>query len=115
MLNLSCCQIEIEFPCLKVVLVKPLLTVKDPDLLVKWYESLSAGEGTEPLPLPSESEIFKTGASFVNFIHLYIVIATEIGVFHDLGPMCITLYKEVMFSGKEVDITEQGLVEFCYI
>ena len=82
--------------------MKPLLTVKDPDLLTRWYESLSAGEGTEPLPLPSESEIFRTGASFVNFIHLYIVIATEIGVFHDLGPMCITLYKEVMFSGKEV-------------
>ena len=31
-------------------------------------------EDTEKFPIPEEDEIFKTGSSFVNFIHLYIVI-----------------------------------------
>ncbi len=35
-------------------------------------------------PVPKESEVFKSGSNYVNFIHLYFTIATEIGVFHDL-------------------------------
>ena len=31
-------------------------------------------EDTEKVPIPDEDEIFKTGCSFVNFVHLYIVI-----------------------------------------
>jgi hypothetical protein len=42
-------------------------------------------------PVPKESEVFKSGSNYVNFIHLYFTIATEIGVFHDLvtlAPKC---------------------------
>ena len=91
---------------LKVAIIKPLLMIRDQDLLLKWYNNRFGDEPTDPneapVPLPEESEIFKMGSNYVNFVHLYIVIGTEIGVFHDLGPMCITLYKEVMFGGDQV-------------
>ena len=44
-------------------------------------------------------KVFKSGESYLGFIHLFFTIATEIGVFHDLGPMCITSLKESMFRG----------------
>ena len=42
----------------------------------------------------------------MNFIHLYMTIATEIGVFHDLAPMCISAMREVMFGGEEPSLDD---------
>jgi len=33
-------------------------------------------------------------------------IATEIGVFHDLAPMCISAMREVMFGGEEPSLDD---------
>ena len=63
---------------LQTTIVKPLIVIKDPELLLRWFNH----RDTEPLP--KESDIFKSGTNYVNFIHLYFTIATEIGVFHDL-------------------------------
>ena len=81
---------------MKVVLVKPLVAMIGADKLIRWSEEKFSGE-CEPPPPPSE--VFRSGESYMGFIHLFFTIATEIGVFHDLGPMCITSLKESMFRG----------------
>ena len=63
---------------LQTVIIKPLIVIKNPDLLLKWFNNRDRD------PVPKESEIFKSGSNYVNFIHLYFTIATETGVFHDL-------------------------------
>merc|ERR1712029_1173098 len=51
-----------------------------------------------------------TGTKFVNYIHLQITIATEVGVFHDLAPLCIQGMKDAMFGQfKTLDDTEDEL------
>ena len=81
---------------MKVVLVKPLVAMIGADKLVRWSED-KFSEGCEAPPPPAE--VFRSGESYMGFIHLFFTIATEIGVFHDLGPMCITSLKEAMFRG----------------
>ena len=81
---------------MKVVLVKPLIAMTGADKLTKWAKDKFGGDGCEP---PPPSEVFKSGENYLGFIHLFFTIATEIGVFHDLGPMCITSLKESMFRG----------------
>ena len=51
---------------LKTVLFKPLITMKGPDLVKHWYDN----QGT--VKLPDEAEVFKSGTSFVNYIHLQV-------------------------------------------
>jgi len=89
---------------LKIVFFKPLLTMKGKDVIKNWYQN------KDTVPLPDEAEVFKTGTKFVNYIHLQITIATEVGVFHDLAPLCIQGMKDAMFGQfKTLDDTEDEL------
>jgi hypothetical protein len=45
---------------------------------------LSRFQHRDSEPIPNEADVFKSGSTYVNFIHLYFTIATEMGVFHDL-------------------------------
>ena len=58
---------------LKVVLFKPLLTMIGREKVKNWYEN------KDTVKVPDEKEVFKTGTSFVNYIHL------QVSCFH-LGP-----------------------------
>ena len=96
---------------LKTVLFKPLLTIKGAQVVKNWFENQAS------VPLPDEKEVFKTGTNFVNYIHLRVrilkktcsvvfvnlsfsqlTIATEVGVFHDLAPLCIQAMKDALFG-----------------
>lgn len=77
---------------LKTVLIKPILRLKGQEILINWFAD------QDNIPLPDEKDVFKSGTNFVNYIHLQITIATEIGVFHDFAPMCIQAMKEAMFG-----------------
>ncbi|XP_040565835.1 uncharacterized protein [Lepeophtheirus salmonis] len=93
---------------MKTVLVKPLFNLKNPEELLKW--SINKVEGKDGGPPPSLEDVFKSGSSFANFIHLYFTIATEIGVFHELGELCIASMRESIFSGGEEE-SEDSEVE----
>ncbi len=80
---------------LRVVLIKPCLGLLDPDILKSWY---SASGST---PAPDTARLFKGGEATIGFIFLYFTIATEVGVFHELAPMCFSVLKEAMFGGGE--------------
>jgi hypothetical protein len=56
------------FDFLKSVLLKPILTMKGKDILKTWYADKTN------IPVPDEKEIFKSGTSFVNYIHLQVII-----------------------------------------
>ena len=85
---------------LKIVFFKPLLTMKGKEVIKNWHEN------KDKVPLPDEAEVFKTGTKFVNYIHLQITIATEVGVFHDLAPLCIQGMKDAMFGQfKTLDVS----------
>jgi len=89
---------------LKIVFFKPLLTMKGKEVIKNWHQN------KDKVPLPDEAEVFKTGTKFVNYIHLQITIATEVGVFHDLAPLCIQGMKDAMFGQfKTLDDTEDEL------
>ena len=77
-----------------MVLINPVLTLRDPDALTSWFKNRDSSE------IPDVDKIFKNGKSSVNFIHLYFTIATEIGIFHDLAPLCFAALKEAMFGGN---------------
>ena len=51
------------------------------------------------------------GDNFINFVHLYFTIATEIGIFHDLAPLCFSALKEAMFSGEKCYPTEYFTIQ----
>ena len=53
---------------LKTAFFKPMLTLKGKDVLLNWYKN------RDKVNLPDESEIFKKGAKFVNYIHLQVII-----------------------------------------
>jgi len=77
---------------MKTVLFKPLLTMIGRQKVKKWFQN------QDTVPLPDEKEVFKSGTSFFNYIHLQITIATEVGVFHDLAPLCIQAMKDSLFG-----------------
>ena len=51
---------------MKTVLFKPLLTMIGRQKVKKWFQN------QETVPLPDEKEVFKSGTSFVNYIHLQV-------------------------------------------
>ena len=51
---------------MKTVLFKPLLTMKGREQVKKWFQN------QDTVPLPDEKEVFKSGTSFVNYIHLQV-------------------------------------------
>ena len=95
---------------LKIVFFKPLLTMKGKDVIKNWYQN------KDTVPLPDEAEVFKTGTKFVNYIHLQITIATEVGVFHDLAPLCIQGMKDAMFGQfKTLDVSNTLMMYFWIV
>merc|ERR1719225_1691105 len=77
---------------LKTMLFKPILKFKGKQTLKHWFDN------KDSVPLPDEKEIFKSGTNFVNYIHLQITMATEVGVFQDLAQLCIQAMKEAIFG-----------------
>ena len=55
---------------MKTVLFKPLLTMKGREQVKKWFQN------QDTVPLPDEKEVFKSGTSFVNYIHLQVSLLT---------------------------------------
>ena len=51
---------------LKTVLFRPLISMKGRDTLKAWFADM------ENVSVPKESEVFKTGSNFVNYIHLQV-------------------------------------------
>ena len=84
---------------LKTALIKPVLQLQRKDELLEWFNSPNRNE----IKPPDEATMFKTGSHFSNFVHLYFTIATEIGVFHDLGSHCIAAMRAAIFGGDESD------------
>ena len=51
---------------MKTVLFKPLLTMIGREQVKTWFQN------QDTVPLPDEKEVFKSGTSFVNYIHLQV-------------------------------------------
>ena len=90
---------------MKNALIKPVLSLRNKDLLLDWWKQVE--EGNPEAPLPSESEVFKSD-HYSNFIYLYFKMATEVNVFAHLGQSLVSAMKESLFSDKqEVDSEEE--------
>jgi hypothetical protein len=72
---------------------RPVLSLKNTELLVSWYEELVAAGDNLPPPPPPEAEIFKS-ENYANFIYLFFKIGTEVNVFAHLGKVLFTQMKE---------------------
>merc|ERR1719193_2010728 len=83
---------------MKNALIRPILSLKNPQLLLDWFEKVTQGSPDEPPP--PESEIFKTENSS-NFIYLFFKIGTEVNVFSHLGKVLFMHMKEAMFSDND--------------
>ena len=83
---------------MKNALIKPVLSLRNKDLLLDWWKQVEAGN--PEAPLPPESEIFKSD-HYSSFIYLYFKMATEVNVFAHLGQSLVSAMKESLFSDKE--------------
>ena len=83
---------------MKNALIKPVLSLRNKDLLLAWWKEVEGGN--PEAPLPPESEIFKSD-HYSNFIYLYFKMATEVNVFAHLGQALVSAMKESLFSDKE--------------
>ena len=79
-------------------MIKPVLSLRNKDLLLAWWKEVEGGN--PEAPLPPESEIFKSD-HYSNFIYLYFKMATEVNVFAHLGQALVSAMKESLFSDKE--------------
>ena len=90
---------------MKNALIKPVLSLRNKDLLLDWWKQVEAGN--LEAPLPPESEVFKSD-HYSNFIYLYFKMATEVNVFAHLGQSLVSAMKESLFSDKkEVDSEDE--------
>ena len=90
---------------MKNALIKPVLSLRNKDLLLDWWKEVEGGN--PEAPLPPESEVFKSD-HYSNFIYLYFKMATEVNVFAHLGQSLVSAMKESLFSDKqEVDSEEE--------
>ena len=80
---------------MKNALIKPVLSLRNKQLLLDWWKRVEEGEAD--VPLPPESEIFKSD-NYSSFIYLYFKMATEVNVFAHLGKTLFTHMKESLFS-----------------
>ena len=94
---------------MKNALIKPVLSLRNKDLLLDWWKQVEAGN--PEVPLPPESEVFKSD-HYSNFIYLYFKMATEVNVFAHLGQSLVSAMKESLFSDKqEVDSEDEEVNE----
>jgi len=80
---------------MKNAIIRPVLSLKNKDLLMEWFQKLTSGHPDEPPP--PESEIFRS-ENYSNFIYLFFKIGTEVNVFSHLGKILFMQMKEAMFS-----------------
>ena len=80
---------------MKNALIKPVLSLRNKQLLLDWWKRVEEGEAD--VPLPPESEIFKSD-NYSSFIYIYFKMATEVNVFAHLGKTLFTHMKESLFS-----------------
>ena len=80
---------------MKNALIKPVLSLRNKELLLSWWKRVEAGEAD--VPLPAERDIFKSD-NYSAFIYLYFKMATEVNVFAHLGKTLLTHMKESLFS-----------------
>jgi len=78
---------------------RPVLCLKNKDLLYEWFQKLLQGKDEQP---PPESEIFKS-ENYSNFIYLFFKIGTEVNVFSHLGKVLFMHMKEAMFADQKDD------------
>jgi len=83
---------------MKNAIIRPVLSLRNTDLLCDWWKRVEGGEGDAPPP--PESEIFKSD-HYSSFIYLFFKIGTEVNVFAHLGKTLFNHMKEAMFSDKE--------------
>lgn len=83
------------FEFMKNALIKPVLSLKNKDLLIDWWKKVESGDAD--VPLPPESEIFRS-ENYSSFIYLFFKMATEVNVFAHLGRTLFTHMKESLFS-----------------
>ena len=94
---------------MKNALIKPVLSLRNKELLLDWWKQVEAGN--PEAPLPPESEVFKSD-HYSNFIYLYFKMATEVNVFAHLGQSLVSAMKESLFSDKqEVDSDDEEIHE----
>jgi len=80
---------------MKNALIRPVLSLRNKELLCSWWKRVEGGE--HDAPPPPEKEIFKS-ENYSNFIYLFFKIGTEVNVFAHLGKALFTHMKEAMFS-----------------
>ena len=94
---------------MKNALIKPVLSLRNKDLLLDWWKQVEAGN--PEVPLPPESEVFKSD-HYSNFIYLYFKMATEVNVFAHLGQSLVSAMKESLFSDKQEVDSEDEEVQY---
>ena len=80
---------------MKNALIKPVLSLRNKELLLSWWRRVQEGE--PDVPLPAEADIFKSD-NYSSFIYLYFKMATEVNVFAHLGKTLFTHMKESLFN-----------------
>ena len=80
---------------MKNAVIRPLLSLKNPQLLLDWWRKVEGGDGGATPP--PEGEVFKSD-HYSSFIFLFFKIGTEVNVFSHLGKKLFTHMKEAMFS-----------------
>jgi len=88
---------------MKNALIKPVLSLKNKDLLLDWWKKVEGGE--PEATLPPESEVFKS-ENYSAFVYLFFKMATEVNVFAHLGKTLFTHMKESMFSDDKESESE---------
>lgn len=94
---------------MKNALIRPILSLRNPELLTEWWKKVEGGDGQAPPP--PLGEIFKS-ETYSNFIYLFFKIGTEVNVFSHLGKVLFSHMKEAMFSdAPEPESDEEEVVE----
>jgi len=88
---------------MKNALIKPVLSLKNKDLLLDWWKKVEGGD--PEATLPPESEVFKS-ENYSAFVYLFFKMATEVNVFAHLGKTLFTHMKESMFSDDKESESE---------
>merc|ERR1711934_392761 len=90
---------------MKNALIRPILSLRNPQLLLDWWRKVEGGDGqAEP---PAGAEIFKSD-HYSSFIFLFFKIGTEVNVFSHLGKVLFSHMKEAMFADDPLVEDEEG-------
>lgn len=97
---------------MKNAIIRPILSLRNPQLLLDWWRKVEGGDGGAPPP--PEGEVFKSD-HYSSFIFLFFKIGTEVNVFSHLGQKLFSHMKEAMFSDTpeepDSDDDEEEVVE----